>query len=195
MPGDIYADTWPEVKITNVADTQYFGPIGIGSPPQVFNVIFDTGSSNLWVPGKSCLSAACLLHAKFNPSKSSTFKDNKTKWEIQYGSGAVKGTWATDIINLAGLTANQQFGLTTKEEGTSFIAAKFDGICGFGWTAISVDNVPPVFVSLWNAGKVANNSFAFYLTGTAGEDGSSLVLGGVNPAYNASAFTYYPVSL
>jgi hypothetical protein len=64
-----------------------------------------------------------------------------------------------------------------------------------GWQAISVANVTPVFVNLWNSGKVQNNSFAFYLTGLSGEPGSSMVLGGVNPAYNATAFTYYPVSL
>ena len=81
-------DQRPHLPITNFLDAQYYGEISIGTPPQNFQVIFDTGSTNLWIPSNRCWSEPCWTHNTYKSEKSSTYKINGTSAKIKYGSGS-----------------------------------------------------------------------------------------------------------
>eukprot|EP01061_Rhynchopus_euleeides_P008842 TRINITY_DN17_c0_g2_i6.p1 TRINITY_DN17_c0_g2~~TRINITY_DN17_c0_g2_i6.p1 ORF type:complete len:377 (+),score=175.38 TRINITY_DN17_c0_g2_i6:42-1133(+) len=178
-----------EVPIKNFENAQYYGPITIGTPAQHFKVIFDTGSSNLWVPGPK---PHIIGHTRYHSEKSSTYVSNGTTFAIQYGSGKLEGIIDQDVFSVGGLNATLLFGEATKEPGITWDVAKFDGICGMGWPTIAVDGVLPPFFELIRQGKIATQSFAFYLTGD-GSDGE-LTLGGVDATKYTGSFDYVPVS-
>jgi cathepsin D len=185
------------VPITDFSDAQYYGEVTIGTPPQTFKVILDTGSSNLWVPSVKCgaLDIPCKLHAKYDATKSSTYKANGTTFAIQYGSGSLSGFLSTDSINLGGIVVPEQtFAEATNEPGLAFIAGKFDGILGMGWPRIAVDGVKPVFTNMVEQNLVAQPLFSVYLSKDASAAvGGEFLLGGIDTKYYTGDISYVPL--
>ncbi|XP_016982271.1 lysosomal aspartic protease [Drosophila rhopaloa] len=187
---------YPMEQLSNSDNYQYYGNISIGSPAQYFLVQFDTGSSNLWVPGSSCQDTSCLSHLSYNKTQSSTYVANGTAFSITYGTGSVSGYLSVDSVGFAGLIVkNQTFGEVTTEQGSNFAYAHFDGILGMGFPALAVDGVTPTFQNMITQGLVQNSVFSFFLrdNGSTVNYGGELILGGSDPSLYRGDLTYVDV--
>ncbi|KAG8007162.1 Cathepsin D [Nibea albiflora] len=188
----------PVERLTNFMDAQYYGAISIGTPPQDFTVLFDTGSSNLWVPSIHCsfFDLACWLHHRYNSKKSSTYVQNGTQFSIQYGRGSLSGFISGDTVSIAGLPVPaQQFGEAVKQPGITFAVARFDGVLGMAYPSISVANVVPVFDTAMAAKLLPQNIFSFYISrDPKATVGGELILGGTDPQYYTGDLHYVNVT-
>jgi cathepsin D len=191
-----FSDKASEIPLTNNLDLEYYGAVQIGTPPQDFLAIFDTGSSDFWVPGSSCTSRACTSHNQYDSSASSTYVANGESFEIEYGDGSsVVGILSEDTVTFGGLAVTGQiFAETTREPGTDFVDEEFDGILGMGYKKISSDRVTPVFNNMYSQGLVDENLFSFYLDRSEEGSGGELILGGVDDSYYTGDFTYADVT-
>lgn len=184
----------PEIVISDYQNAEYYGQITIGTPPQTFSVIFDTGSSNLWVPSSTCTS--CGSHALYQSSNSNSYLKNGTVFNIQYGSGPVSGFLSADNVNFGGeLVLKQTFAEINDVQGLgmAYSMGKFDGILGMAFPRISVDGIIPVFENAFDQGLVAENVFGFYLSNGDGSSGE-LTLGGIDSSHYTGSLHYVPLT-
>ncbi|XP_007529425.1 chymosin-like [Erinaceus europaeus] len=180
--------------LTNYLDTEYFGKIQIGSPPQEFTVVFDTGSSDLWVPSVFCNSDACQNHHRFNPSKSSTFQNMNRPLSIQYGTGSMQGFLGYDTVTVSNIVVpHQTVGLSTQEPGDIFTYSEFDGILGLAYPSLASQYSVPVFDNMMKQHLVAQDLFSVYMNSQG--QGSMLILGAIDPSYYVGALHWVPVTV
>ncbi|KAM6295303.1 gastricsin [Aegotheles albertisi] len=182
--------------ITNHLDASYFGEISIGTPPQNFLVLFDTGSSNLWVPSTYCQTPACYNHAKFNPDQSSTFISSGQSYTLSYGSGSVSVLLGYDTLTIQSIVVtSQEFGLSQNEPTQPFYYAEFDGILGMGYPSLAVGGIPTALQGMLQQGQLSEPVFSFYFSRQPTYNyGGELILGGVDTQLFSGEITWAPVT-
>jgi len=185
----------PIIPQWNLGDQEYYGDITIGTPPQTFSVIFDTGSATLWIPSSGCNSPGCLIHNRYDSAASSTFVAKNESFFLPYGSGIVTGHTSQDTMDFGGLDiTGQVFGETTSEPGDIWSQVPFDGILGLGYPALALPrDVTPPFDMLISQNLVSQGVFSFYLA-SQGKNTSVLVLGGTDQQYFTGSITYVKLS-
>ncbi|OZJ05208.1 hypothetical protein BZG36_02437 [Bifiguratus adelaidae] len=200
-------------SLFNDYGSAYLVNVTIGTPGQTFQVALDTGSADLWIPGTACPTTQCP-YARFDSTKSSTFKNTTIAFQIQYGTGSALGTYATDTVQVAGATVqNQQFAVTYQTDGiltqglsgspsSSQQSSQVnpDGILGFGYPGITASAQTtagpynPFVFNLYQSKVITQTIFAVflnnqYVTGNSGE----ITLGGTDSSKYTGNINYVTV--
>ena len=121
----------------NQQDNLFIYEIKIGSDDQLFNVVFDTGSSLLWIPGIESEDKAGYISNHYNPNTSLTSKQLNNSYKVKYNSGFSLGNYYYDQIKIFNDTYNNNnsftffmyFGVANK---TYFNVPGADGVFGLG---------------------------------------------------------------
>jgi len=174
--------------IQNFQDASYTGQITVGSNHFAETMVFDTGSSDLWVPGPKITTKGKHL---YDHSKSSTYVANGKKFGLAYGSGPVSGFLSQDQVSFMGLTLNNYTFMEVEDVsglGQLYGGTPMDGILGLAFSKIADGLVAPM-EALQKSGQLSELTFAFYLTGDQ-KKGSELIFGGVDKAHYTGDFTY-----
>ncbi|KAH7053646.1 aspartic peptidase domain-containing protein [Linnemannia elongata] len=189
------------VPVTSPAfDTEYYGPVKIGTPGQTFNMNFDTGSADIWVASSTCSTTTCKSHRRFNSSSSTTFRLDpaKRRFRIEYGDGSyANGPIGTDMVNVGGIQIRQTIGLATNESA-DFEVSKMDGMFGLAFS--SYESVPGVKTFMTNA--IAKKAVALpvvsaYLPSLrrSGGKGGHYLFGAIDSTKFHGNLTYVPVTV
>ncbi|KAF9224584.1 acid protease [Gyrodon lividus] len=169
----------------------WFGTITVGTPPRLYAVEFDTGSSDFVLPGVDC-DSSCDGHDLYDPLLSLTSANSKKPFSIEYGnSDSAYGQQYTDNVTIVGLEAiDQTLGVAWHySRGLQFEEFFPDGLLGMGFQAISVYNESPVFQTLVTQDETDEPVFAFSFAASHPE----LYIGGTNPDMYIGDFSWAPV--
>lgn len=160
-------------------------------------VVFDTGSTNIWVASDLCMHGACVKKGRhrYNHTRSNTYDwpVGGLELTVQFGTGCIKGPQALDDFHIGPFTVfNQTFGMIETQDGNVFNEVPFEGILGLAFSSMAANGVTPFFDSIIQQKALVHNEFAFYFS-LDSVTANAVFWGGVDPSFYEGQIEYYPV--
>jgi len=192
---------------TKISDqgSEYIGTIGVGTDSEgnaLFQarVVFDTGSTNLWVASHLCKeSNDGIERAKqyYDPAKSLTQEEfvqhNKNDIDIHFGTGELIGPMHVDTYRVGPMEVKKQpFAMIRTMNGGVFHSFPFEGILGLGFRDMSFAGVDPFFDRVIEQKLLINNEFAFYMNVDSNKP-SAILWGGIDKDLYHGQIVMFPV--
>jgi len=182
----------------------YFGEVAVGTPPQKFIAVFDTGSASLVVPDRSCRSRVCRMHRRFSRRSSSTQKritchDSKIvrhgkadRLKIKYGKGFIRGICVQDRICIGDVCSTGNFISAVQESSNPFGKFPFDGVLGLSPESLAKNKLFSLVGRMTSGRALRHPVFSVYFSDSSSEL-SEVTFGDVKREHLASDLTWVPV--
>ncbi|KAL8791463.1 MAG: hypothetical protein Q9213_000080 [Squamulea squamosa] len=186
--GDLIRRTEPVPETLDNQGVAYTARISLGTPPQEFIVIVDTGSSDLWVntlDSDLCSyqgADLCGDAGTYNPNASDTYAYRSSDFFVRYADGTTAGgDYVTDTVRVGENTQQEVTGL---QFGIAYNSTFPVGLLGIGYTANvaqaddggTYPNLPQLLV---DQGVIQSNAYSLWLDDVESNTGS-ILFGGVD---------------
>lgn len=199
LPPDAPAGTHRDRRKIHV--TEYYGKIAVGSPPQLFDVVFDTGSGNVVLPTVKCKDEVCTRHRRYKGESSKTavqlaYEDDtplqsgqvdRDTTSITYGTGKLTGEYIKESICMGyGMHRNHvcttaDFLGVVQESKYPFVELPFDGIFGLGLAGLSAGTNFNFVNCLKGNSSATDAIFGVFLRQLDRDEDSEITFGGWEP--------------
>jgi len=180
----------------------WVGTVGVGNPPQNFQVLFDTGSSLFWVMDKTCSACSASNHTVYDSSKSSAYStcSNCIPLHAGYAYGAADGFQGTDEFVLQGSNGSISLAIMGMGVGQANSVGNVgnpvdwpswvSGVLGLGW--LTTAPASPVMWAM-KAGVFQPNLFTAYLKSDG--SGGQITFGGLDTTNCGAVQGYVPLTV
>ncbi|KAJ3149979.1 Vacuolar protease A [Geranomyces variabilis] len=170
------------VTYSSINNGAYYGIVQVGTPPQEFPVLLDTGSSDFWIYADRGSKAKPGL---YYPQASSTNKDANKTSIIHYGDGTqAQYAWQADTVKIAGKRVNTKIGAAfldlNPETARSDVSYTNTGLLGLSWQNSNTAKFLPPVQQMAADGEIPHSLFSLYLGNEKNSTDGSLVLGGID---------------
>lgn len=167
----------------------------IGTPPQHFSIVFDTGgyeASDFWVPSVACdpLYVQCKNHRQYDHRKSSTYNTSGDSFETDLDT---TGLLTSDTMNFGPLQIKlQEFGEAWNFPSPDAVWHA-DGYYGFSPLEHLDTGLTP-FYTMVKQGVLPEPIIGMYIMSTNTSLGGELLLGGRDSSHYQGQLTYLNVT-
>jgi hypothetical protein len=166
------------IPLINNRNVEYLVTVRIGSQSMPYNLLIDTGSSDIWLPYYIC--QGCNQKNRYHCGLSRTcYVDRTFTVKGRYTDGPLEGLIAYDQFRIGPeiFLPRQSFVLVNACSGN---IANVEGILGLSFNGLSMNHNPSILENLVEMKQISSFMFSLYLCGNEESKDSRLILGGID---------------